>query len=29
MPEGQLTPLSDAEVRDLFAYMRMTQPIVD
>ena len=29
MPEGQLTPLSDAEVRDLFAYLRMTQPIVD
>jgi len=29
MPEGQLAPLSDADVRDLFAYLRMTQPIVD
>ena len=29
MPEGQLKPLSDGEVRDLFAYLRMTQPVVD
>jgi len=29
MPEGQLAPLSDAQVRDLFAYLRTAQPVVD
>jgi putative heme-binding domain-containing protein len=29
MPEGLLTGLSDAEVRDLFAYIRSTQPLND
>jgi len=29
MPEGQLKPLSDEAVRDLFAYLRMTQPLVE
>jgi putative heme-binding domain-containing protein len=29
MPEGQLKPLSDAEIRDLFAYLRTAQPVVD
>jgi putative heme-binding domain-containing protein len=27
MPEGILAPLADAEVRDLFAYLRSTQPL--
>ena len=26
MPEGLLTPLKDQELRDLFAYLRSTQP---
>lgn len=29
MPEGQLKPLSGAEIRDLFAYLRAAQPVVD
>ncbi len=29
MPEGLLTPLSDQQVRDLFAYLRSTQPLND
>jgi putative heme-binding domain-containing protein len=29
MPEGQLAPLSDVQVRDLFAYLRTAQPVVD
>jgi putative heme-binding domain-containing protein len=29
MPEGLLTGLTDAEVRDLFAYIRSTQPLND
>jgi putative heme-binding domain-containing protein len=27
MPEGLLKPLSDQQIRDLFAYLRSTQPI--
>ena len=27
MPEGLLTPLSDAEVRDLIAYLRSPQQV--
>ncbi|MBI1344658.1 c-type cytochrome [bacterium] len=29
MPEGQLKALSDQDVRDLFAYLRSTQPLSD
>lgn len=29
MPEGLLKPLTDQEVRDLFAYLRSTQPLND
>jgi putative heme-binding domain-containing protein len=29
MPEGLLTPLTDQQVRDLFAYLRSTQPLND
>jgi hypothetical protein len=29
MPEGMLKGLSDQEVRDLFAYLRSTQPLID
>ena len=29
MPEGQLKPLADESVRDLFAYLRMAQPLVE
>jgi putative heme-binding domain-containing protein len=29
MPEGQLEILSDQELRDLFAYLRSTQPLID
>jgi hypothetical protein len=28
MPAGLLNGLSDAELRDLFAYLRLTQPLV-
>ena len=28
MPEGLLAPLGDQEVRDLFAYLRISQPLV-
>jgi hypothetical protein len=27
MPEGLLDPLNDQQVRDLFAYLRSTQPL--
>jgi putative heme-binding domain-containing protein len=29
MPDGQLKPLSDQQIRDLFAYLRATQPLAD
>ena len=29
MPEGLLNGLRDQQVRDLFAYLRMTQPLID
>jgi len=29
MPEGLLKDLSDQEIRDLFAYLRSTQPLID
>ena len=29
MPEGLLKDLTDQEVRDLFAYLRSTQPLID
>ena len=29
MPEGLLKELSDQQVRDLFAYLRSTQPLID
>jgi putative heme-binding domain-containing protein len=29
MPEGQLKNYSDKQLRDLFAYLRMTQPVID
>ncbi len=29
MPEGLLKPLNDQQVRDLFAYLRSTQPLAD
>lgn len=29
MPEGQLKAMSDQQVRDLFAYLRSTQPLAD
>ncbi len=29
MPEGLITKLSDQQVRDLFAYLRSTQPLID
>lgn len=29
MPEGLLANLSDQQVRDLFAYLRSTQPLND
>ena len=29
MPEGLLKGLGDQEVRDLFAYLRSTQPLID
>ena len=28
MPEGLTTGLTDTELRDLFAYLRITQPLV-
>jgi hypothetical protein len=28
MPEGLLTALTEQQVRDLFAYLRSTQPLV-
>jgi putative heme-binding domain-containing protein len=29
MPEGLLSGLGDQQVRDLFAYLRSTQPLID
>ena len=29
MPEGQLKAMSDQQIRDLFAYLRSTQPLAD
>ena len=29
MPEGLLDPLSEQQVRDLFAYLRSTQPLAN
>jgi putative heme-binding domain-containing protein len=29
MPDGQLRPLTDQQIRDLFAYLRSTQPLAD
>jgi putative heme-binding domain-containing protein len=29
MPEGLLSQYSDQQLRDLFAYLRMTQPLID
>ena len=29
MPEGLLTDMNDQQVRDLFAYLRSTQPLID
>jgi putative heme-binding domain-containing protein len=29
MPEGLLKGLGDQDVRDLFAYLRSTQPLID
>ena len=29
MPEGLLKDLNDQQVRDLFAYLRMSQPLID
>ena len=29
MPEGLLKDLNDQQVRDLFAYLRSTQPSID
>ncbi len=29
MPEGLLTNLSDQDLRDLFAYLRISQPLID
>jgi putative heme-binding domain-containing protein len=29
MPDGQLKPLSDQQIRDLFAYLRSSQPLAD
>jgi putative heme-binding domain-containing protein len=29
MPEGLLRAYSDQQLRDLFAYIRMTQPLID
>jgi putative heme-binding domain-containing protein len=29
MPEGLLKAYSDQQLRDLFAYLRMTQPLID
>jgi putative heme-binding domain-containing protein len=29
MPEGLLKEMSDQQVRDLFAYLRSTQPLID
>ena len=29
MPEGLLKDLSEQQVRDLFAYLRSTQPLID
>ena len=29
MPEGQLKDLTDEQVRNLFAYLRSTQPLND
>ena len=29
MPEGLLKTLGDQDVRDLFAYLRSTQPLID
>jgi hypothetical protein len=29
MPEGQLKELSEQQIRDLFAYLRSTQPLND
>ena len=27
MPEGQLKPMTDQQIRDLFAYLRASQPL--
>jgi hypothetical protein len=29
MPEGSFKSYSEQELRDLFAYLRMTQPLID
>ena len=29
MPDGQLKELTDQQIRDLFAYLRSTQPLAD
>jgi hypothetical protein len=29
MPEGLFSQYSDQQLRDLFAYLRMTQPLID
>jgi hypothetical protein len=29
MPEGLLNQLNDQQIRDLFAYLRSTQPLID
>jgi hypothetical protein len=29
MPEGQLKAFTDQQIRDLFAYLRSTQPLAD
>ena len=29
MPDGQLKPMTDQQIRDLFAYLRSTQPLAD
>jgi putative heme-binding domain-containing protein len=29
MPDGQLKPMSDQQIRDLFAYLRSTQPLAE
>jgi hypothetical protein len=29
MPEGLLRTMSEQQIRDLFAYLRTTQPLID